>query len=131
MWSLVCFDRPDVLVVDQSKAYTSKVVRDSLEAHDVNLDETPIKTPGIIGNVKQYHASLRLSYERISAESNKSATHEECLDLAVSAINCTAGPEKLCPALLVIGAIPRLASMTLTPTQTERARLIDSAMKKV
>lgn len=58
-------------------------------------------------------------------------TDQECIELALFAINYIVGPEEICAVLLVFGALPRPAIITPVPTQSERARLTDFAMKEV
>lgn len=100
-------------------------MRESAEAFGVRLDEAPIETPGVIGTVERYHATLRLAYERIRRDLDRQSSDKECLEIAVFAVSCTTGPEGLCPTLLVFGAIPRPALTSPAQTQMERARMID------
>lgn len=130
LWNLVYMGPPDFLMVDQGTNYTSQELRGNLDAHGITLQEAPIETPGAIGTVERYHAPLRAAYERIRAEVKTGMTDDECLKMAVFAVNSTVGPEGLCPILLVFGAIPRPARTSPTITQLERARAIDAAMKE-
>lgn len=61
MSSLATIGPLDFLLVDQGKAYTSKEIREFLEAHGVQLDEAPIETCGTIETIGRYHAPLELS----------------------------------------------------------------------
>lgn len=49
----------------------------------------------------------------------------------VFTINCTVGAEGLCPALVVLGTLPRQARATPTPTKLGRDRMIKFAMNEV
>lgn len=60
-----------------------------------------------------------------------STRDQECLDLAVYAVNCTVAPEVLWPALLVFSAILISARGNLSRRQMERARSIGSSLKEV
>lgn len=131
MWPPVYLGPPDFLFIDQRTAYTSKEMRESLEAHGVQLDEASFETPCAIGALERYHAPFRRPYERIEADSAKSSTIQECLDLPVFLINFIVGCEGLCPALLAFLSIPRPARTTSATTQMERACLINSAMNEV
>lgn len=71
-----------------------------------------------------------LAHERIGTEAGEGTTDQECLDITVLAINCTVGPEGLCRALLVSGALLRLARTTPASTQLENARLIEFSVKE-
>lgn len=88
-----------------------------MEAHGAQLDEAPIETPGAIQTVERYHGPLMLAYERISTEARAGTTNQECLNLVVFEINCTVGPERLCPGFLDFGALPR--SVRTTPAATQ------------
>lgn len=80
-----------------------------------------------------YHAPLRIAFKRIQADINRQTIDQRCLQLAVSAINCTVGPEDLRLGLLVLGAFVNPAGKTPAPSPMEIASLIDSVgdeMKK-
>lgn len=53
------------------------------------------------------------------------ATNADFLRMAYFALNSTVGPERLCPMLLVFGAIPRLALTTSSLSQFERAKIME------
>lgn len=118
-------------MVDQGTASTSKEKLDVLEVHGEQLDEALIETPGAIGTVERYHATPSLAYERIRSEERVGTTDEKCLDLAVFAINCTVRADGLCAALLVFRSLLRTAKTAPAPTQSEKARLVEFAMKQV
>lgn len=61
----------------------------------------------------------------------RTETDNDCLQLAVKAVNDTLGPEGLCPTLLVYGSIPRPLRRTPAETQIRRAEALDMAMKLV
>lgn len=96
MWSLIFLGYPDYLVVDQGYAYISKEMYASAEVADVILDEASIESAGSIVVVEQYHASMRIAYERIRMDADQRTGEQKCLDLAVSEINCKMRPEGLC-----------------------------------
>lgn len=131
IWNLSNIGPPDFLVFDQGTAYTSNEMRESLLAHGAQLDKAFFKKPVAIGAVERYHALLRLAYEHVPAESDKRTTDQKFLDIAVFSLNWTVSPGGLCAALLVFGAVPRLAKMVPAPAQMERALFIDSCLKEV
>lgn len=51
--------------------------------------------------------------------------------MAVFVINCTTGPDGLCPVHFVFGTIPRPAIQARSETQLERQAAITEAMKQV
>jgi hypothetical protein len=57
---------------------------------------------------------------------------ESILQMAVKAVNDTAGPDGLIPILLVFGTYPRLSDMSPpSPSITARAAAIHKAMTEV
>lgn len=130
MWFLVYLGPPRYLIVDQGTAYTSKEMREALEVHGIQLNEAPIETQESIGTIERNHALLSLAYEPKQTEAGARTTDQECLGLAIFAINCTVRPEELWPVMLVFSVLPRLARTIPAPTQLERARLIESALKE-
>ena len=86
-----------------------------------------------IGMVEKYHAVLRRAYKVIAADLQGCGLNKEIiLQMAVKTINNTAGPNGLVPTLLVFGAYPRMTEYNApTPTMTQRAAAIKSAMKEV
>lgn len=108
IWSLVYLIPPDWLTVDQGTYYLSWEMRQEFHATDVRLKEAPIESHVTIGTVERYYAPLRSCYENLRMEAGLDATTSEFLQLSVFPINFTAGPEGLCPIVLVFGAIPDL-----------------------
>lgn len=103
----------------------------SFEMRGLQLGKAQIEKSEAIGTVKGYHDRLRLAYEKIPARTERKASDQECLDLALFAINCTVGTEIMCPTLLVFGAVSRSARLTPAPPQLERAHLIAQALKEL
>lgn len=58
-------------------------------------------------------------------------TDAECLTISTNAVHFTVGPEGLCPAFLVFGAIPSTIGTRPSHQKLKRAETIDSAMKAV
>lgn len=75
---------PVYLTVVQGSAYTSREMRENLEASDVNPKEAPIETPGAIGTMERYHDPLRVTYEKLRKEMSGEYTDPERLQMAVS-----------------------------------------------
>jgi len=71
----------------------------------IKVKEVPIKAYNSIGKVEQYHAPLRRVYKIISLEL-EDASKELTLQMAIKAINNSAGPDGLIPILLVFSAYP-------------------------
>ena len=131
MWTLLYCGPPDFLAIDQGSNYTSKEFRAAARNDGINIREAPIETPGAIGIVERYHAPLRRAYNTLRDTLDKTISNNDCLLMATFAVNSVTGPEGLCPMLLVYGAIPRPARMSIAPTQYKRAEAIDEAMNAV
>jgi len=71
----------------------------------IKVKEVPIKAYNSVRKVKRYYALLRRAYKIISLEL-EDASKELTLQIAVKAINDSAGPDGLIPILLVFSAYP-------------------------
>jgi hypothetical protein len=71
----------------------------------IKVKEVPIKVYNSIRKVERYYAPLCRVYEIISLEL-EDASEELTLQMAVKAINNSAGPDRLVPTLLVFSAYP-------------------------
>ena len=61
-----------------------------------------------IGKIERYHQSLRRAYEIIRNKFHDKASSEIVLQMAVKAVNDSAGSDGIIPILLVFGAYPRM-----------------------
>lgn len=86
-----------------------------------------------IGIVKRYHAPLRRAYSIIRKElGGKNIDEHMILQMAVKAINDTAGPDGLIPTPLVFGSYPQMVDLgPPAATISQRAAVIKLAMKNV
>ena len=83
-----------------------------------------------ISKVERYYAPLRRAYEIIRAELDSSTSNAAVLQMAVKAVNDTAGPYGLIPTLLVFGAYPQVSmDSPPSPSTIRRAEAIQKAMK--
>jgi hypothetical protein len=75
---------------------------------------------------------VSLDCQIITEELQGSGTTKELnLQMAVKAVNDTAGPDGLVPTLLVSGAYPRISTLDPpTPTMTQRATAVGKAMEE-
>jgi hypothetical protein len=92
-----------------------------------------IKAHNSVGQVKRYYTPLRHAYEIIQDElENEHINKEIMLQMAVKAINNSAGPDGIVPTLLIFGAYPRLTKIDPpSPSVTKRAEAICAATKEV
>ncbi|KAF7578397.1 hypothetical protein PtrM4_026370 [Pyrenophora tritici-repentis] len=83
-----------------------------------------------IGKVERYHAPLRRAYEILRTELDTGTSDAAVLQIAVKAVNDTAGPDGLVPTLLVFGAYPWISiDSPLSPSITHRAEAIQKAIR--
>ena len=91
----------------------------------------PVKAHWSIGLIKQAHLALQRAY-KIIIDEYKNIQKELALQMAIKAINDTAGPNKLVPTLLVYGAYPKINKLDPpAPSITDQAATIRKAMAKI
>ena len=71
----------------------------------IEVKEVPVKAHNSVGKVEWYYMLLCCAYKIISSEL-KGASEELTLQIAVKAVNDSAGPNGLIPILLVFSAYP-------------------------
>ena len=132
-WIDVYLGPPDMVVHDAGKNFTSMEFRQLANSLSIQVKEVPVEAHNSVGKVERYHAPLRRAYEIITAElKDEHVDKDVILQMAVKAINDTAGLDGLVPTLLVFGAYPRMTDMDPpSPSVTKRAEAIRVAMKEV
>ncbi len=130
-WTRIYLGPPDFLQVDQGTNFISSEFGECAKAEGITVLKAPIESANTMSHVERYHAPLRSAYKKIRDSLPRSETDDECLQLAVKAVNDTIGPEGLIPTLLVFGAIPRPATTEQSKCQMERAKALDLAMDSV
>ncbi|KAF7578000.1 hypothetical protein PtrM4_022400 [Pyrenophora tritici-repentis] len=115
---------------DDNLDFNSRVIVDIMY---IDIHEVPVEAHHSIGKIERYHAAIRRAFEVISADIGASTTtKDDILQMAVKAVNDTAGPEGLVPTLLVFGTYPRLSKTSPpSPSITARATAIRKAMAEV
>jgi hypothetical protein len=93
----------------------------------IKIEEIPVEAYYSIGKIEKYHALVKRAFEVITADLGNIITPEHVLQMAVKAVNNTAGPNGLVPTLLVFGIFPRI-SHELPPSSSITAR--GEAMRK-
>ena len=74
----------------------------------ISTKSVPVEAHWSVGLVERAHPVLWRAYQIIREESSNSISKDIALQMAVKAINDTAGPGGLIPTLLVFGAYPRM-----------------------
>lgn len=122
---------PDWIVTDAGKQFTSDEFRALAKGMAISVKEVPIEAHHSIGKSERYHGPLRRAYTIIRAECPQTSP-EACLQMAIKAVNDTAGPDGIVPTLLVFGAYPRMTEVSApSPTLQQRAKAVKKAMEEV
>lgn len=130
-WSRLYLGPSDFLRIDQGSQFISREFMECTEAEGITVLQAPIESPTSMSHVERYHGPLRTAFLKIRDALSTSDSDNECLQMAVKAVNDTVGPEGLCPTLLVFGALPRPARNIPSPTQLGRSQAIEKAIKAV
>ena len=134
-WIDVYQGPPEYIVTDAGRNFASKEFKQNAKVLNIEVKEVPVEAHNSVGKVERYHGPLRRAYEIIKAELTADcgrASKELILQMALKAINDTAGPNGLVPTLLVFGSYPRIANYDLpTPTIAQRSNAIRIAMKEL
>ena len=121
---------PDIITHDAGTNFASTEFHNEAKVLGISCKQAPVEAHWSIGKLERYHSPLRRAFEILSTELGSSTTVEAILQMAVKAVNDTAGPDGLVPTLLVFGAYPR---MTLdsppSPSTLKRSDAIQKAMK--
>ncbi|KAA8491399.1 hypothetical protein FVE85_7820 [Porphyridium purpureum] len=102
------FGAPHRVTVDKQTNFASADFSVLLLAECAIVDSIAVDAHWSQGIVERHHEPLRRTYLRVRQEYD-CLGEDNCLAIAVRAVNVTTGPEGLIPSLLVFGTIPRLA----------------------
>ncbi|KAF1935267.1 hypothetical protein EJ02DRAFT_507147 [Clathrospora elynae] len=121
---------PDIITHNAGTNFASVEFKSEAKIMGITCKQVPIEAHWSIGKVERYHAPLRRAYKILRTELDSRTSDNAVLQMAVKAVNDTAGPDGLVPTLLVFGAYPRI-SMDLppSPSMIQRAEAIQKAMK--
>jgi hypothetical protein len=99
----------------------------------IKVKKVLVKAYNSVSQVKRYYTPLRHAYEIIQDKlKNKHINKEIILQIAVKAINNSAGPDGIVSTLLVFGVYSRLTEINPPlPLVTKRAKAICVITKKV
>jgi hypothetical protein len=97
----------DIIVYNAGKNFVSTEFRQLANSIAIEIKKVPVKAHNSVGQVKRYYAPLRRAYKIIQNElKDEQIDKEMMLQMAVKAINNSAGPDGIVPTLLVFGAYP-------------------------
>jgi hypothetical protein len=95
----------------------------------IKIEKVPMKAHNSIGKIERYHGPVKRAYEIIIFKLGNIISFKHALQIAVKAINDTAGSNGLVFILLVFGAFPRISHiLPLFPSMTARGKAIRKAM---
>ena len=123
---------PDHITHDAGKNFVSKEFTGYANSLAISTKSVPVEAHWSVGLVERAHPTLRRAYQVISDELQGTSTKDLVLQMAVKAVNDTAGPDGLVPTLLVFGAYPRMTKLDPpAPSITARAIAIRKAMAEI
>jgi hypothetical protein len=121
---------PDILTHDAGTNFASAEFRAEAKIMGVTCKQVPTEAHWSIGKTERYHAPLRRAWDILYAELASTMSDESILQMAVKAVNDTAGPDGLVPTLLVFGAYPRMTTESPpSPSMIKRSEAIQKATK--
>jgi hypothetical protein len=123
---------PDVIVTNAGKSFVGAEFVANARIMAIEVEEVPVEAHNSIGKVERYHGPLKRAFEVIFANFGNAITPDYVLQMAVKAVNDTAGPNGLVPTLLVFGIYPRLLpSLPPSPSLIVRANAVRKAITEV
>jgi hypothetical protein len=123
---------PDIMVTDAGKNFKSSEFVANARILAIEVEEVLIKAHNSIGKIERYHGPLKRAFEVITANLGISLAPEYVLQMAVKAVNDTAGHDGLVPIFLVFGTYSRLLSSSPSLLSlTVRANVVRKAMAEV
>jgi di/tripeptidase len=120
-------------VHNAGKNFTATEFKQLASSMLIKVKEVPVEAHNSVRLVERYHAPLRRAYEILKAElKDKHINKKMILQMAVKAVNDSAGPDGIVPTLLVFGSYPRMTEIDApSPTIAKRAEAIQAATKEV
>ena len=107
-WIDVYLGPPALIIHDPGTNFSSDEFRGNAHSMGTDVKEMPTEAHNSIGLVERYHVPLRRAFDIITKEMPQ-LEKEARLQMAVKAVNDTAGPDGLMPTLLIFGAFPQLS----------------------
>jgi hypothetical protein len=102
-WIDVYLGPPDSIVTDAGTNFASREFRQLAQSMAIEVKEVPVQAHNSVGLVERYHTPLRRAWEIIRDElKDEPINKETILQMAVKAINDSAGPDGIVPTLLVL-----------------------------
>jgi hypothetical protein len=132
MWIDTYIGPPNIMVTDAGKNFKKSEFVANARILAIEVEEVPIKAYNSIGKIERYHGPLKRAFEIITADLGISLAPEYVLQMAVKAVNDTAGHDGLVPTFLMFETYPRFSLLSLSlPSLTIRANAVRKAMAEV
>jgi hypothetical protein len=132
IWVNTYASPPNVIITNAGKSFIGAEFVANARIMAIEIEEVPVKAHNSIGKIERYYGPLKRAFEVISANLGNAITPDHMLQMAVKAVNDTAGPDGLVPTLLVFGTYPRLLpSLPSSPSFTIRANAVRKAITEV
>jgi hypothetical protein len=124
---------PDLIVHDAGTNFTASEFQQNSRSLYIRTKAVPTEAAQSMGIVERYHAPLRRAYEIVTEELRGHPVRKPALlQMAVKAVNDTAGPNGLVPTLLVFGTYLRMSDLDPpSPSVSQRAAAIQKAMQEL
>ncbi|KAK1918683.1 hypothetical protein P3342_001732 [Pyrenophora teres f. teres] len=121
---------PDIITHDAGTNFASAEFRAEAKIMGVTCKQVPTEAHWSVGKTERYHAPLRRAWDILHDELQDDMSDEAILQMAVKAVNDTAGPDGLVPTLLVFGAYPRMTTESPpAPSMVRRSEAIQRRRK--
>lgn len=120
---------PDIIAHDAGINFASVEFKSEAKIIGITYKQVPVEVYNSISKVERYHGLLRRTWDILYVELGGFTSTEAILQMAIKAINDTAGPDGLVPTLLVFGAYPRITTESpISPSTMKRGEAIWKAM---
>jgi hypothetical protein len=121
---------PDYIVHDPGTNFAADEFQTRAKIVGAQCRQMPVEAHWAVGKIERAHAPLRRTFNILRAELDDRTDDEAILQMAIKALNDTAGPDGLVPTLLVFGAYPRINTESPpSPDIIARANAVRKAMR--
>jgi hypothetical protein len=121
----------DNIIHDAGKNFVSIEFRQYAKSIIIQVQEIPVETYNSIGKIERYYVFLQRVYKIIYDEFHDTSV-KISLQIAIKAINNSAGPDRIIPILLMFSAYPRITkNSVLLLIITKKAEVIRKTTKEI
>src|SRR5580692_12699420 len=119
-WMDVYLGPPDLITYNAGKNFVSREFWQYAASLGITTKSILVEAHWSVGIIERAHPELRRAYNIVMEElRGEGVSKHILLQMAIKALNDTAGPDGLVPTLLVFRAYPRMTDLDpLTPTMT-------------